>query len=39
MKNKIAVVTGSTRGFGYAIAEAMLRAGATVIISGRSKDR
>src|SRR5512135_2841851 len=38
MKNKIVVITGSTRGFGYAIAEAMLKAGATVIISGRSQD-
>jgi NAD(P)-dependent dehydrogenase (short-subunit alcohol dehydrogenase family) len=38
MKNKIVVITGSTRGFGYSIAEAMLRAGATVIISGRSED-
>jgi len=37
MKNKIVVVTGSTRGFGYAIAEAMLKAGAIVVISGRSK--
>jgi len=37
MKDRIVVVTGSTRGFGYAIAEAMLRAGATVVINGRSK--
>jgi short-subunit dehydrogenase len=37
MKNKIVVITGSTRGFGYAIAKAMLKAGATMIISGRSK--
>lgn len=38
MKDKVVVITGSTRGFGYAIAHAMLRAGATVIVSGRSKD-
>lgn len=38
MKDKIVVITGSTRGFGYAIAEEMLKAGATVIISGRSQD-
>ena len=38
MKNKIVVITGSTRGFGYSIAQAMLQAGATVIINGRSKD-
>jgi NAD(P)-dependent dehydrogenase (short-subunit alcohol dehydrogenase family) len=36
MKDKIVVITGSTRGFGYAIAQSMLRAGATVVISGRS---
>lgn len=38
MKDKIVVITGSTRGFGYAIAEAMLRADAAVVISGRSQD-
>ena len=38
MKHKIVVITGSTRGFGYAIAEAMLKAGATVVISGRSEN-
>ena len=37
LKDQIVVVTGSTRGFGYAIAEAMLRAGATVVVSGRSQ--
>jgi NAD(P)-dependent dehydrogenase (short-subunit alcohol dehydrogenase family) len=37
MKNSIVVITGSTRGFGYAIAKAMLEAGATVVISGRSE--
>ena len=38
MKNKVVVITGSTRGFGYFIAEAMLKAGATVVISGRSEE-
>lgn len=38
MKGKIVVITGSTRGFGYAIAEAMLKAGASVCISGRSQE-
>lgn len=38
IKNRVAVITGSTRGFGYAIAEAMLKAGAVVVISGRSQD-
>ena len=37
MKDRIVVITGSTRGFGYAIARAMLEAGATVVISGRSE--
>ena len=38
LNGKIVVITGSTRGFGYAIAEAMLKAGAEVIISGRSEE-
>lgn len=38
MKDKVVVVTGSTRGFGYAIAESMLEAGATVAITGRSQE-
>jgi NAD(P)-dependent dehydrogenase (short-subunit alcohol dehydrogenase family) len=38
LKNKIAVITGSTRGFGFAIAEEMLTAGAVVIITGRTDD-
>lgn len=36
MKGQIAVITGSTRGLGFAIAQALLEAGATVVISGRS---
>ncbi len=39
MKDKIVVITGSTRGFGYAIARAMLQGGATVVVSGRSRAR
>ena len=38
LKDRIVVITGSTRGFGYAIAEAMLKRGATVIVTGRSTD-
>lgn len=38
LKDKIIVITGSTRGFGYSIAEAMLKRGATVIVTGRSTD-
>lgn len=32
------VITGSTRGFGYAIAEALLKRGAAVIVTGRSEE-
>jgi NAD(P)-dependent dehydrogenase (short-subunit alcohol dehydrogenase family) len=38
LKDKVVVITGSTRGFGYATAEAMLEAGANVVISGRSEE-
>jgi NAD(P)-dependent dehydrogenase (short-subunit alcohol dehydrogenase family) len=38
LKGKVVVVTGSSRGFGYAIAESMLEAGAAVAITGRSKE-
>lgn len=37
LKNKVIVITGSTRGFGRAIAEEALAAGARVIISGRKQ--
>ena len=38
LKNKVFVITGSTRGFGYAVAEAAIKAGAIVVISGRSEE-
>ena len=36
IKDQIVVITGSTRGYGYAIAESFLEAGAVVAITGRS---
>ena len=38
LTNKLALVSGSTAGIGYAIAESLAREGAYVIVNGRSKD-
>lgn len=37
--NKHAVVTGSTAGIGYAIAEALAKEGASVVVNGRTEQR
>ncbi len=39
LKNKKALVTGSTAGIGLAIAKSLLKEGASVIINGRSAER
>ncbi len=39
LKGRCALVTGGTSGIGYAIALAFLKAGACVIITGRSQER
>ena len=36
-ENKVAIVTGGTKGIGYAIAEALLKQGANVLICGRAQ--
>src|SRR5712691_8096485 len=39
LHGKLALVTGSTAGIGYAIAEALAREGAHVVVNGRTQDR
>ena len=39
LEGKIAVVTGGSRGIGFAIAQALLRQGASVAITGTDQER
>ena len=39
IKNKIALVTGSTAGIGFAIAKALANEGAHVVVNGRTAER
>lgn len=39
LENKVALITGSTDGIGFAIAKALVNEGATIYINGRSKSR
>ncbi|MDH3493818.1 MAG: SDR family oxidoreductase [Acidobacteriota bacterium] len=38
MNNRVAVITGSSAGIGYAIAETLAKAGAGVVVNGRTKE-
>ena len=38
LTGKVALVTGSSRGLGYAMAEGLAKAGATVILNGRNQE-
>ena len=38
LKDKVAIITGGSRGIGYATADAFLREGARVILSASSQE-
>ncbi len=39
LENKVAVITGGTRGIGFGIAQAFVKEGASVVITGRSREK
>jgi NAD(P)-dependent dehydrogenase (short-subunit alcohol dehydrogenase family) len=39
LQGKVAIVSGSTAGLGYAMAKALLQSGANVVVNGRSEER
>jgi gluconate 5-dehydrogenase len=39
LNGKVALVTGSNRGIGFSLARGLARAGATVVLNGRDRDR
>ncbi|MED5276868.1 MAG: SDR family NAD(P)-dependent oxidoreductase, partial [Actinomycetota bacterium] len=39
LEGKVAVITGSTRSIGRAVAEAYIAEGAKVVVSGRSEEK
>jgi gluconate 5-dehydrogenase len=39
LNNRVALVTGASRGLGFAMAEALAEVGATVILNGRDANR
>ncbi len=39
LKDKVVVITGSTRGFGFVLAQELLKTGTWVVISGRNSER
>ena len=39
LNGKVALVTGSNRGIGYSLARGLARAGASVVLNGRDRER